>query len=96
MAGSQRRGARGATAVYRGAHGATSAVYVRMDVVERMGMINKRDGDQGVNEMVDLIHKYVYTSRPREKAALSLLGALFRFRACHLTFTCTPGSDVAR
>ena len=45
MAGSQRRGARGATAVYRGAHGATSAVYVRMDVVERMGMINKHDGD---------------------------------------------------
>jgi len=47
MAGSQRRGARGATAVYRGAHGATSAVYEfsNMDVVERMSMINKHDGD---------------------------------------------------
>jgi NitT/TauT family transport system substrate-binding protein len=41
-------------------------------------MINKRDGDQGVNEMVDLIHKYVYTSRPREKAAPSIINGTMR------------------
>ncbi|WP_305986107.1 ABC transporter substrate-binding protein [Roseibium sp. MMSF_3544] len=41
-------------------------------------MIDKADGDDGVNEMVDLIHKYVYTDRPREKAAPSIINGTMR------------------
>ena len=41
-------------------------------------MIERRGGDQGVNAMVDLIHKYVYTSRPREKAAPSIINGTMR------------------
>jgi NitT/TauT family transport system substrate-binding protein len=41
-------------------------------------MIDKNKGDAGVNEMVDLIHKYVYTSRPREKAAPSIINGTMR------------------
>lgn len=36
-------------------------------------MIDRKDGEDGVNAMVDLIHKYVYTDRPREKAAPSII-----------------------
>ena len=41
-------------------------------------MIDKTGGDDGVNEMVDLIHKYVYTDRPREKAAPSIINGTMR------------------
>lgn len=41
-------------------------------------MIEKTGGDDGVNAMVDLIHKYVYTDRPREKAAPSIINGSMR------------------
>lgn len=41
-------------------------------------MIDKAGGDGGVNELVDLIHKYVYTDRPREKAAPSIINGTMR------------------
>lgn len=41
-------------------------------------MITKSGGDDGVNAMVDLIHKYVYADRPREKAAPSIINGTMR------------------
>ena len=41
-------------------------------------MIDKSGGDDGVNQMVDLIHKYVYADRPREKAAPSIINGTMR------------------
>ncbi len=41
-------------------------------------MIAKTGGDDGVNAMVDLIHKYVYADRPREKAAKSIINGTMR------------------
>jgi NitT/TauT family transport system substrate-binding protein len=41
-------------------------------------MIDRADGDAGVDAMVDLIHKYVYTDRPREKAASSIINGTMR------------------
>ncbi|WP_299738955.1 ABC transporter substrate-binding protein [uncultured Roseobacter sp.] len=41
-------------------------------------MIAKDGGDEGIDEMVDLIHKYVYTDRPREKAAPSIINGTMR------------------
>ncbi len=41
-------------------------------------MIAKEGGDAGVDEMVDLIHKYVYTDRPRDKAAPSIINGTMR------------------
>ena len=41
-------------------------------------MIARDGGDDGVNAMVDLIHKYVYTDRPREKAAPSIINGTMR------------------
>lgn len=41
-------------------------------------MIDRAGGDAGVNDMVDLIHKYVYTDRPREKAAPSIINGTMR------------------
>lgn len=41
-------------------------------------MIDKSGGDDGVNAMVDLIHKYVYVDRPREKAAPSIINGTMR------------------
>ncbi len=41
-------------------------------------MIDQADGEDGMNEMVDLIHKYVYTDRPREKAAPSIINGTMR------------------
>jgi NitT/TauT family transport system substrate-binding protein len=41
-------------------------------------MIDKTGGVDGVNEMVDLIHKYVYADRPREKAAPSIINGTMR------------------
>lgn len=41
-------------------------------------MIDKSEGEDGINAMVDLIHKYVYTDRPREKAAPSIINGTMR------------------
>ena len=41
-------------------------------------MIDKTGGDDSVNQMVDLIHQYVYTDRPREKAAPSIINGTMR------------------
>ena len=41
-------------------------------------MIDQSGGQAGVDEMVDLIHKYVYTDRPREKAAPSIVNGTMR------------------
>ena len=41
-------------------------------------MIDRSSGEDGVNELVDLIHKYVYTDRPREKAAPSIINGTMR------------------
>ncbi len=41
-------------------------------------MIDKAGGDDGVNAMVELIHKYVYTDRPIEKAAPSIINGTMR------------------
>ncbi|MVO18325.1 ABC transporter substrate-binding protein [Parasedimentitalea huanghaiensis] len=41
-------------------------------------MIDRAHGDDGVNEMVDLIHKYVYADKPREKAAKSIINGTMR------------------
>ncbi len=41
-------------------------------------MIDKSGGEQGIDEMVDLIHKYVYTDRPREKAAPGIINGTMR------------------
>lgn len=41
-------------------------------------MIDKTGGEDGVNEMVDLIHKYVYTDRERAKAAPSIINGTMR------------------
>jgi NitT/TauT family transport system substrate-binding protein len=41
-------------------------------------MIDRSGGDDGVNAMVDLIHQYVYTDRPREKAAPSIINGTMR------------------
>ncbi len=41
-------------------------------------MIDKAHGEKGVQEMVDLIHKYVYADRPREKAARAIINGTMR------------------
>lgn len=41
-------------------------------------MIDRSGGDAGVDEMVDLIHKYVYTDRERAKAAPSIINGTMR------------------
>jgi NitT/TauT family transport system substrate-binding protein len=41
-------------------------------------MIDKAGGEDSVNEMVDLIHKYVYTDRERAKAAPSIINGTMR------------------
>ncbi|MEP0943987.1 MAG: ABC transporter substrate-binding protein [Rhizobiaceae bacterium] len=41
-------------------------------------MIDQSGGDDGMNAMVDLIHKYVYVDRPREKAAPSIINGTMR------------------
>ena len=41
-------------------------------------MVDKTQGEDGVNAMVDLIHKYVYTDRPRDKAAPSIINGSMR------------------
>ncbi|MEM9736516.1 MAG: ABC transporter substrate-binding protein, partial [Pseudomonadota bacterium] len=44
-------------------------------------MIDRADGDAGVDAMVDLIHTYVYTDREREKAAPSIINGTMRLNA---------------
>ena len=44
-------------------------------------MVDKTMGGDKMNEMVDLIHKYVYASRPREKAAPSIINGSMRLNA---------------
>ncbi|MEM6940064.1 MAG: ABC transporter substrate-binding protein [Pseudomonadota bacterium] len=41
-------------------------------------MIDRAGGDAGVDAMVDLIHTYVYTDRPRDKAAPSIINGTMR------------------
>jgi NitT/TauT family transport system substrate-binding protein len=41
-------------------------------------MIARTGGDDGEAAMVDLLHKYVYTDRPREKAAPSIINGTMR------------------
>ncbi|AFO92497.1 ABC transporter substrate-binding protein [Phaeobacter inhibens] len=41
-------------------------------------MIDRASGDAGVDQMVDLIHKYVYADRPRDKAAKSIINGTMR------------------
>ncbi|WP_298436995.1 ABC transporter substrate-binding protein [uncultured Jannaschia sp.] len=41
-------------------------------------MIDRAGGDAGVDAMVDLIHKYVYTDREREKAAPPIINGTMR------------------
>ena len=41
-------------------------------------MIDRTGAEDGVNAMVDLIHKYVYADRPREKAAPSIINGSMR------------------
>lgn len=41
-------------------------------------MIDRAGGDDGEAAMVDLIHKYVYTDRPRDKAAPSIINGTMR------------------
>lgn len=44
-------------------------------------MVDKTKGDAEMNAMVDLIHKYVYADRPREKAAPSIINGSMRLNA---------------
>lgn len=41
-------------------------------------MVDKTEGDAAIETMVDLIHKYVYADRPREKAARSIINGSMR------------------
>ena len=36
-------------------------------------MVDKKNGEAAINEMVELIHKYVYADRPLEKASKSII-----------------------
>ncbi len=44
-------------------------------------MVDKTGGAEDETAMVDLIHKYVYTDRPREKAAPSIINGSMRLNA---------------
>lgn len=41
-------------------------------------MIDQSGGQEGVDQMVDLIHQYVYSDRPREKVAPSIINGTMR------------------
>jgi len=41
-------------------------------------MVDRTAGEEAMNEMVDLIHKYVYADRPRDKAAPSIINGSMR------------------
>ncbi len=44
-------------------------------------LVDKTEGDGGRDAMVDLVHKYVYTDRPRERAAPSIINGAMRINA---------------
>ncbi len=44
-------------------------------------MVDKTLGQDGINDMVNIIHKYVYASRPLEKAAPSIINGSMRLNA---------------
>jgi NitT/TauT family transport system substrate-binding protein len=44
-------------------------------------MVDRTAGDQALQEMVDLIHTYVYADRPRDKAAPSIINGSMRLNA---------------
>ncbi|MBV1865968.1 MAG: ABC transporter substrate-binding protein [Rhodobacteraceae bacterium] len=44
-------------------------------------MVDKTQGDEAMQATVDLIHKYVYADRPREKAAKSIINGSMRLNA---------------
>ncbi|WP_299675875.1 ABC transporter substrate-binding protein [uncultured Roseobacter sp.] len=54
------------------------AAYARGVADYNATMIAQESGQEGVDAMVDLIHKYVYTDRPREKAAPSIVNGTMR------------------
>lgn len=58
--------------------GAFLAAYARGVADYNATMIDKAHGQAGIDEMVDLIHKYVYADRPREKAAPSIINGTMR------------------
>ncbi len=64
-------GERGMTESFLGAYARGVADY-------NATMIAQSGGQDGIDEMVDLIHKYVYTDRPREKAAPSIINGTMR------------------
>ncbi|WP_300059957.1 ABC transporter substrate-binding protein [uncultured Roseobacter sp.] len=54
------------------------AAYARGVADYNATMIAQDSGQAGIDAMVDLIHKYVYTDRPREKAAPSIVNGTMR------------------
>ncbi len=44
-------------------------------------LVDKTEGESGRDAMVDLVHKYVYTDRPRERAAPSIINGAMRINA---------------
>jgi len=44
-------------------------------------LVDKNAGDQAAEDMVKLVHKYVYTDRPYEKAAPSIINGAMRINA---------------
>ncbi|MEO0360209.1 MAG: ABC transporter substrate-binding protein [Pseudomonadota bacterium] len=62
----------------RGLTGDFLAAYSKGVADYNATMIDRAGGDEGVEAMVDLIHKYVYIDRPREKAAPSIVNGTMR------------------
>ena len=56
--------------------------------------VDNAGGEDGVNEMVDLIHKYVYTDRPREKAAPSIINGTMRLNEGAALNTASVGDQL--
>ncbi|GFE50786.1 ABC transporter substrate-binding protein [Roseobacter cerasinus] len=54
------------------------AAYARGVADYNATMIAQESGQDGIDAMVDLIHTYVYTDRPREKAAPSIINGTMR------------------
>ncbi|MGJ8546496.1 MAG: ABC transporter substrate-binding protein [Sulfitobacter sp.] len=54
------------------------AAYAKAAGDYNAAMIAQDGGEDGVNAMVDLIHKYVYEDQPREKAAKSIINGTMR------------------
>ena len=44
-------------------------------------LVDKTAGDDGAEDMVKLVHKYVYADRPYEKAAPSIINGAMRINA---------------